>query len=235
MTFLLWGNSATVINLPPSQSLLTYKHATFPSFLGTAKDTFSQNQIIVGKQLTAGSSTPDPRWYRHRLQLFFKNLIWLKNNYALVSLGAGVICLFPGQMQAITGRLRLNWQMTSDVDFYQLNKSDLLVIHWINVHIANMASKMCLLESTEEIICMFLLAPLCVDWQMCCLSYSVMFACQHSFFFFFLFGLVNCLHMHKIPKTKQVLHCSRTFHTALEQLDQTLPSRHMNSMKRSRL
>lgn len=39
----------------------------------------------------------------------------------------------------------------------------------------------CLLESTqtEEIICMFLLALLCVDWQMLCLSYSVMFACQH--------------------------------------------------------
>lgn len=130
-------------------------------------------------------------WYRHRLQLFFKNLIWIKNDYALVSLGAGVICLFPGQMQAITGRLQLNWQMTSDVDFYQLNKSDLLVIHWINVHIANMASKMCLLESTEEIICMFLLAPLCFDWQMCCLSYSVMFACHHSFVFFF-FSFRSC-------------------------------------------
>lgn len=39
----------------------------------------------------------------------------------------------------------------------------------------------CLLESTqtEEIICMFLLALLCVDWQMLCLNYSVMFACQH--------------------------------------------------------
>ena len=51
----------------------------------------------------------------------------------------------------------------------------------------------CLLESTQtgEIICMFLLALLCVDWQMLCLSYSVMFACQRwkrsifSFSFFF--------------------------------------------------
>lgn len=75
----------------------------------------------------------------------------------------------------------------------------------------------CLLESTqtEEIICMFLLALLCVDWQMLCLNYSVMFACQHRKCCIFLvlsnstqqkhsaFVEVGCYRKCQIPHTAQ--------------------------------
>lgn len=88
---------------------------------------------------------------------------------------------------------------------------------------------------------MFLLAPLCVDWQMCCLSYSVMFACQHSFLFFFSFRScqLSAHAQNTKNKTGSALqqNIPHSIHTSLElkQLDQTLPSRRMNSMKRSRL
>lgn len=91
---------------------------------------------------------------------------------------------------------------------------------------------------------MFLLVPLRVDWQMFCLSYSVMFACQHSFFFCFFFHFFRSCQLcaraqNRKNKTGSAVqqNIPHSFHIALElkQLDQTLPSRRANSMKRFRL
>lgn len=174
---------------------------------------------------------------------FYKNLIWLKNDYKLVH--------FWSRRNASVSRstakpadITCGWTDGRRPMWSKETKSDLLVIHWINVHSANAASKMCLPESTEEIICMFLLAPLCVDWQMFCLSFSVMFACQHVFFSFFLFffSFWSRQLSARAPNTKkkkqtpkEVLHCSRTFHIPSTQRDQTLPSTRAKPMKRFRL
>lgn len=112
--------------------------------------------------------------------------------------------------------------------FHKLNKCDFFVIHGTNPRSANTASKMCLLESTEEIICMFLLALLCVDWQIFCLSYSVMFACQNRKHHIFLVLST------KWAQQKQVglmgMHCSRKSLSSLTKpLHNTFLSRHMKN------
>lgn len=77
------------------------------------------------------------------------------------------------------------WELVSDIcnlicTSYKLNKCDLLVIHWINAHSANTASKVPAgVHSNRGNNLHVFTGTLCVDWKMLCLSYSVMFACQH--------------------------------------------------------
>lgn len=84
----------------------------------------------------------------------------------------------------------------------------------------NTASKMRLLESAEEIICMFLLAPLCVligkcfAWviRWCLLVNAGNIAGFVGFFFVFVFVLFFWSHQLSATKTKQNRFCSRKLH-----------------------
>lgn len=138
----------------------------------------------------------------------------------MANFGAGVICLFPGQMQASWDHRAPAAELTDDIrcGFLPTKQKRLScyspdkcaqrqrgiknvsagVHRGNNLHVFTGATVCWLANVLPE-----LFSDVCLSTQ---------------FFIFYFFGLVNCLHTHKIPKTKHVLHCSRTFHIPSTQL-----------------